>query len=622
MKKSFLFLMVVLLVVLSGSVSANVVWRNSFSCANAVALGNCGDFTASGVWQILDATLWQTGTPNQRVSQSLAKDTGGFGFFQINASDQSQLLYVMDSIADSSKVLEVGFSSSTQFMVNDGASNANCGSTFTPGIGDWFGVNKTTSPYQVWRVNRTATINLCNYTTTRSYAFPAGESNFESCYTGASCGVDKAIKRVCSSTGLLDCMDYPTSNTQNSTEVHNIALSGSSLTEKRGLAYTPDYNVSVLNVTQIATGTATHFYLALASSPTTYIYNLSFTGQSAVIPFKALNLTEGTKYLFLLDKDGASYTASNEGGSSINNDATIFGAYTGCFYSGSVQAIPCVAVNILSITVSNDRVANTSSAPAPVYTNITNSTYNLSSGYTNADQIAWQTNQSAKALTYDSTPTVYVNVSQNDICAISIYNLNYSTMLTNRSYYNTTNGNSTLQIVTWGNNLTEGVNNLYISCAGSNSTLSTSGALVVNYTSIVYPTLTFNPLINVTDIQVNFSLINYTAQDYTNGNINYTLRESNVGYNQGYVLNLSNPYPFNVSVNLTLSRWNPVVYNYSCSGLQITNISRQRFNLSSLQQRVVNCTMDISISQSYTNWSLVVDNTDYNFNISSNGVVN
>lgn len=185
----------------------------------------------------------------------------------------------------------------------------------------------------------------------------------------------------------------------NVTEAHGVALTGgSSVTETKGLAFTVNYNVLGLNITQHPSGTATRAYIANSSHPTTPIATATFSGNNAVFTFGSVNLTAGAKYYFQVDSSGSSYTSYNEGGSSINNQVGTFGNWTGCYYGGAIRATPCVAVNVVSIVLSNDTYSTPVLLPSISFTGqtpinastlyeLTNQAYNLTA--TNAGIGAW-----------------------------------------------------------------------------------------------------------------------------------------------------------------------------------------------------------------------------------------
>lgn len=125
---------------------------------------------------------------------------------------------------------------------------------------------------------------------------------------------------------------------------------------------------------------------------------------------------------------------------------------------------------------------NVTADAAATYVFINNTQYNFSAGYNNTDQTIWRTNQSYPARTYDPTPDLRAFTNRSSNGTISNCNLNFTSVVNNAtcSYYNCSEVNSTTHTCTYGSTLPYGVTNLYLAFQGSNSTLSTSGALVVN----------------------------------------------------------------------------------------------------------------------------------------------
>jgi len=375
----------------------------------------------------------------------------------------------------------------------------------------------------------------------------------------------------------------PIVNAENVTEAHGVVMvNGGGVTETKGLAFTVNQNVSGLNITQGSSGNATRAYISDSATPTTPIATATFSGTNAVFPFGSVNLTSGTKYYFMIDSSGVSYISYNEGGSSINNQGGTFGNWTGCYYGGSVRAVPCVAVNVVSIVLSNDTIlipessinfqGQTPSDNAVQYVvNNNNFTINTTVVYVGG------TIQTSHYL-YNST---YSLVAQNNQSSGSDYNSSFSNLNTgvyyfNASYYNTTSSGATSIRTIYIYNLTTGTINLPSNASNlsnnfqnftwTNTTVTPSGTGVTvnNFTISIY---------NLTGSQL-FTLINTAQLNLTNFNI-YNLNLSTGTYLINLLSRDSNGN--SVSVNNTVFLTRNTIINITAinalGGGSITNFS-------------------------------------------------
>jgi len=97
--------------------------------------------------------------------------------------------------------------------------------------------------------------------------------------------------------------------------------------------------------------------------------------------------------------------------------------------------------------------------------------------------INWNTDKTNPCVTNDTTPTVFLNTSENAFCAIDVSDSNYTTMTSSR---NCTGGEGTKEhtcTLIPGDELTQENSNIYISCKDENdneNTTSSSGALAIS----------------------------------------------------------------------------------------------------------------------------------------------
>lgn len=136
---------------------------------------------------------------------------------------------------------------------------------------------------------------------------------------------------------------------------------------------------------------------------------------------------------------------------------------------------------------------------------------------------------------------------------------------------------------------------------------------------------TFHPNISQLEWPVNYSLINYTEL-YTNaslhhGNYTWNFTEYNISpYNlTTYTFRLQNTLPdTDLDVKLQQNQTKPW-YEWYCVGINITDSPITIITVPANSSQNINCSLNvINISQSYVNWSIVINKAvwDFEFNFS------
>lgn len=128
----------------------------------------------------------------------------------------------------------------------------------------------------------------------------------------------------------------------------------------------------------------------------------------------------------------------------------------------------------------------------------------------------------------------------------------------------------------------------------------------------------FIPDLSTAFAQVNFS-DNFTMQS---GNFSWNITLWNVTTNTSWVYNLTNNNSDTFTIQVKLNQSPSTIVHVwfvenSTNRINLTTSYQNFTNLTNNQSKLVNVTIDlINISQSYVNWTLTDDNTNWKFNIS------
>lgn len=197
---------------------------------------------------------------------------------------------------------------------------------------------------------------------------------------------------------------------------------------------------------------------------------------------------------------------------------------------------------------------------------------------------------------YNSTSFVMFNISNTS----SLPNpVNFYTLL-NSSTWNNGTYRFNVTIADLGyNNTNLNVVNYYNALALTNTCPPTGGG-----------NITINPALNSTDVFINFNLINYSIFNSLNGNLTWTLVQIGANFTASYWFTVNTNGTIN-NATMNVTPYNTSIFQLRCNNTNITNIQKSVFYQS--QSANINCVIDLNLSQSRVNWSLVFDQTNYSF---------
>lgn len=231
---------------------------------------------------------------------------------------------------------------------------------------------------------------------------------------------------------------------------------------------------------------------------------------------------------------------------------------------------------------------------------LTNSSWNVTSNNTIGSTSAWIEGGTVNVTSDLVTASFTTNVASN--CSVSLYDMNYTTMVGNNSEYKLATTETTSHAFTLADDLSIGSQCLYVACIqgnGKQDAKSTSGCLSVN--RINYPPSVENVSIvpvganytndlysNYTGADNNSDVLYYSYRWYINGDLASTAQNiTSVLYNGKDVITLS-VQPFdNIiygswvnSSNLTiLDSVNPILGRSYTNTLETDNRSTLTFNI-------------------------------------------
>lgn len=226
--------------------------------------------------------------------------------------------------------------------------------------------------------------------------------------------------------------------------------------------------------------------------------------------------------------------------------------------------------------------------------------------------------------------TVDTNINSNMSCRIDVEG-NYTENINFNANTKSATTETTSHALTVYENISYGNHCLYCAFADEqgnerNAGNSTSGCL--NFTrmnDLTNVTVKLHPKLQELSYNINFSLVNvnFTQAIINDGNWTWNFSQNVTNFvidnttnvtNLKYTFNVSNNGTDNVTIGLRQNQTKPW-YEWYCKGVNITNTLNNLINLSNKSSTIFNCTLNlINISQSYVNYTLTSDRSNYDFN--------
>lgn len=211
-----------------------------------------------------------------------------------------------------------------------------------------------------------------------------------------------------------------------------------------------------------------------------YSVMVNYTGFQNLGSLGVFRFIGGSNCIFATNMNGVTGTPeliSDSGTQAFTNNVDLKTLYRfRCEFNG--RDIKCFLENATNVTIIDE--ISSSGRPEITFYNLTSEG---GTGCTN-----WNTDKSNACTTSDTTPTIYVNTTENGFCAIGKSDLNYTDLGDGRQCLGGTTTNHTCTLLPQ-DQLTEEISYVYIGCKnndGNQNLTSTSGALKMSVPTSIF----------------------------------------------------------------------------------------------------------------------------------------